>query len=205
MSAPLITVGHGRLDADDLATLLTGAGVQHLVDVRRFPGSRANEAAAKGAIPEICERAGIVYRWEERLGGRRRLTKDEDAASVDVWWQVAAFRAYAAYTRTAEFRAGFDALMADVDAARTAILCSEAVWWRCHRRIIADVAMLERGIEVRHLMHDGRLREAEPSPGARLDAEGHVVWDVREDQGDRENQESREDGADRTARGAGAR
>lgn len=177
MTPPLLTVGHGRLAPDELAQLLTGAGVQTLVDVRRFPGSRANVAAATGRIPEICEGVGIPYRWEKRLGGRRRLTKDEDAASPDTWWQVAAFRAYAAHTRTVEFRAELDALLADVETSRTATLCSEAVWWRCHRRIIADVAMLERGIEVRHLMHDGRLREAEPSPGARRGDDGRVVWD----------------------------
>lgn len=177
MAAPLLTLGHGRMDAAELTALLTGAGVQMLVDVRRFPGSRANPAAAKGSIPAICEEAGIAYRWEERLGGRRRLDAEADAASPDTWWRVAAFRAYAAYTRTAEFREGEDALLADVAAHRTAVMCSESVWWRCHRRIIADVTMLEHGVEVAHLMPDGRLREAEPSPGARLDEHGHVVWD----------------------------
>lgn len=178
MAPPLITVGHGRLEAAQLADLLAGAGIATVVDVRRFPGSRANPAAARGRIPEICAGAGISYRWEERLGGRRRLTADQDAASPDTWWNVAAFRAYAAHTRTEEFRAGFSALVADVERTRTAILCSESVWWRCHRRIIADVAMLERGIEVRHLMPGGALRVGEPSAGARVDDEGHVVWDA---------------------------
>ena len=72
----LLTVGHGRLERDELAELLTGAGIAQLVDVRRFPGSRTNDAAARGAIEEICSGAGIGYRWDERLGGRRRLTKD---------------------------------------------------------------------------------------------------------------------------------
>ncbi|MBB1009390.1 DUF488 domain-containing protein, partial [Dietzia sp. SLG510A3-3B2-2] len=70
----LFTVGHGRLDRDELARLLTGAGVELLVDIRRFPGSRANSAAAKGAVPEIVGEVGIDYRWEEDLGGRRSLT-----------------------------------------------------------------------------------------------------------------------------------
>ncbi|MCG7311291.1 DUF488 family protein [Brachybacterium sp. ACRRE] len=179
-SLQLITLGHGTLSREELADLLTGAGIERLVDVRRFPGSRANEAAAKGSVPEICAEQGIAYRWEERLGGRRRLTKDQDADSPDTWWRVAAFRAYAAWTRTPEFRAGADELLGDCRAARTAIMCSEAVWWRCHRRIIADVMELEHRVEVLDLMHDGTLRPHEPSEGARLDAQGHVVWDGAE-------------------------
>lgn len=180
MDPDLLTLGHGTLSRQELAELLTDAGIERLVDVRRFPGSRANEAAAKGVIPEICAEAGIAYRWDDRLGGRRRLTKDQDRDSPDTWWRVAAFRAYAGWTRTPEFRAGAAELLEDCRAKRTAIMCSEAVWWRCHRRIIADVMDLEHRVEVLDLMHDGTLRPHEPSGGARLDAEGHVVWDGAE-------------------------
>lgn len=178
MSAPLLTLGHGRLDRTELTSLLVGAGVEQLVDVRRFPGSRTNEAAARGVIPELCEAAGIAYRWDERLGGRRRLTAEEDVGSPDTWWRVAQFRAYAAWTRDPAFRSGIDDLLADVVARRTAVLCSESVWWRCHRRIIADVVLLEHDVPVEHLMPDGRLHPHEPSDGARLDAQAHVVWDA---------------------------
>ena len=124
MAPPLITVGHGRLDRDELTALLSGAGIERLVDVRRFPGSRANDAAARGQVEEICEAAGIEYRWEERLGGRRRLTTEQDAASPDTWWRVAAFRAYAAWTREDDFRAAISDLTVDIEAARTAVMCS---------------------------------------------------------------------------------
>ncbi|MFC7457419.1 DUF488 family protein [Brachybacterium sp. GCM10030267] len=174
---PLLTLGHGRLDRADLADLLRGAGIERLVDVRRFPGSRANEAASHGAIEEICENIGVAYRWDERLGGRRRLTKDDDAASADPWWRVAQFRAYAAWTRSDEFRAGIAELLADCARQRTAVMCSESVWWRCHRRLIADVMLLEHQVPVEHLMPSGQLRTHESSAGARLDADGHVVWD----------------------------
>ncbi|ATG50668.1 hypothetical protein CFK38_03380 [Brachybacterium vulturis] len=174
----LLTVGHGRLERDQLADLLTGAGITQLVDVRRFPGSRTNDAAARGAVEEICTGAGIGYRWDERLGGRRRLTKDEDAASPDTWWRVTQFRAYAGWTRSDQFRAGISALRDDVSHARTAVMCSEAVWWRCHRRLIADVMLLEHGVEVLDLMHSGQQRPHEPSEGARLGEDGHVVWDL---------------------------
>ncbi len=177
MAPPLITIGHGRLDRDELTALLSGAGIERLVDVRRFPGSRANDAAARGQVEEICEAAGIEYRWEERLGGRRRLTTEQDAASPDTWWRVAAFRAYAAWTREDDFRAAISDLTVDIEAARTAVMCSESVWWRCHRRIIADVIALEHSIPVEHLMHTGRLSAHEPSEGARLDGSGRILWD----------------------------
>jgi len=171
----VLTFGHGRLERDELADLLTGAGVTGIVDVRRFPGSRANSAAARGAIPELADELGIDYRWDERLGGRRSLTAEEDRASPDTWWRVAAFRAYAAWTRSDDFRAALPELAAEEGDA--AIMCSEAVWWRCHRRIISDVLVLECGVPVRHLMHDGRLDEHEPSDGARVGEDGRVVWD----------------------------
>src|SRR5699024_7007476 len=159
----LLTLGHGRLDREQLTGLRRGAGLEHLVDVRRFPGSRTNEAAARGVVEEVCTDAGISYRWEERLGGRRRLTRDEDAASPDTWWRVAQFRAYAGWTRSEEFRAGIEALRGDLACARTAVMCSEAVWWRCHRRLIADVMLLERGCEALDLQHSGRLSPHAPS------------------------------------------
>lgn len=173
----LLTVGHGRLEQGELADLLTGAGITELVDVRRFPGSRTNEAAARGTIEEICTGAGIGYRWDERLGGRRRLTKEEEADSPDTWWRVAQFRAYAGWTRSQEFRAGIAELRDDLSRGRTAVMCSEAVWWRCHRRLIADVMLLEHHVEVADLMHSGQQRPHEPSEGARLREDGHVVWD----------------------------
>jgi cation transport regulator ChaB len=175
--APLLTFGHGRLDSNTLSALVRDAGIELVVDVRRFPGSRANDAAARGAIPALLETVGIEYRWDQRLGGRRNLTKAEDESSPDTWWRVKAFRGYAAWTRSEDFRAALPELLADVDRARTAVLCSEAVWWRCHRRMIADVVLLELGVEVCHLMHTGALNSHSGSEGARLDADGRLVWD----------------------------
>ncbi|HSJ22839.1 MAG TPA: DUF488 domain-containing protein [Nocardioidaceae bacterium] len=172
--AELLTVGHGRLDEEGLGSVLVGAGVELLVDVRRFPGSRANPAVSRDALPSWLPGFGVDYRWEERLGGRRKLAEGDDA---DPWWQVYAFRAYAAYTRTPEFIAGMSQLLADVAGRRVAVMCSESVWWRCHRRVVADVAVLAHGMTVRHLMHDGRLTEHRPSEGARLRSDGLVVWD----------------------------
>ncbi|WP_281268662.1 DUF488 family protein [Vallicoccus soli] len=154
--------------------LLAGAGVEELVDVRRFPGSRRHPDVAGPALAAELERGGVAYRWEEALGGRRRLAPGDP--SPDAWWQVASFRAYAAHTRTPGFRAALDALLDGAAGRRTAVLCSEAVWWRCHRRLVADVAVLARGRPVDHLMPDGRLAPHRPAAGARVVGDD-LVWD----------------------------
>jgi len=170
----LLTVGHGTLDRAALSDLLRTAGVTTLVDVRRFPGSRAHPHVAADALAGWLPNLGIAYRSEPRLGGRRRLPPG--GVSEDPWWTVEAFRAYAAHTRTPEFAAALDEVLAEAGAATVAVMCSESVWWRCHRRLIADVAVLGRGVPVHHLMPDGRLAEHRPSEGAVLGADGVVRW-----------------------------
>lgn len=173
----MLTFGHGRLTRDELVRLLTGAGVESIVDVRRFPGSRNNVAAARGAIEDLAADLSIDYRQDARLGGRRALNKEQDAASPDTWWEVAAFRAYAHWTRSEEFRRGLAELVTAESGRRTAIMCSEAVWWRCHRRIISDIVKVEYDVPVEHLMHNGRLTEHRVSDGARTGDDGRLVWD----------------------------
>ena len=176
----LLTLGHGTLDRDALTTLLTDAGVGLLVDVRRFPGSRHNPEVGRDALADWLPEAGIDYRWEERLGGRRRRDKDADP-DADRWWRVEAFRAYAAHTRTPEFLAALDDLAADVERGTTAVMCSESVWWRCHRRIVADAALLLKGLDVAHLAHSGKLTEHEPSAGARV-VDGLLRYDTADEE-----------------------
>ncbi|HEU4411852.1 MAG TPA: DUF488 domain-containing protein [Polyangiaceae bacterium] len=172
---PLLTVGHGPADRHRLAELLAGAKVALVVDVRRFPGSRTNPDVRREELARWLPEAGIDYRWEERLGGRRRLRAGEP--EPDTWWTVAAFRAYAAYTRTPDFRAALDEVLAEAAARTVAVLCSESVWWRCHRRLIADVTALGRGVPVLHLMPDGRLAEHRTAEGARRLEGGDLLWD----------------------------
>ena len=173
----LLTLGHGTLDRAALTSLLDDARVTALVDVRRFPGSRRNPDVSRDEMARWLPGAGIAYRWEERLGGRRRLGPQDDP-DADRWWRVEAFRAYAAHTRTPEFLAGLDELADEVeDRDATAVLCSETVWWRCHRRIVADAAVLLRGLEVAHLAHDGRTTVHVPSAGVRV-AGGLLRYDV---------------------------
>ncbi|MDK3258284.1 DUF488 domain-containing protein [Blastococcus capsensis] len=171
---PLLTVGHGPDDRERLGARLSGADVELLVDVRRFPGSRNNPDVRREALEEWLPATGIGYRWAEQLGGRRRLPTGEPVA--DDWWTVAQFAAYAAHTRTAEFAAALDEVLADTAGATVAVMCSESVWWRCHRRLVADVAVLSRRVPVTHLMPDGRLTPHAPAAGAVLAADGQVHW-----------------------------
>ncbi|MGV0872082.1 DUF488 domain-containing protein [Mycolicibacterium sp. XJ879] len=170
----LISVGHGALDKAALSQLLTDAEVEALVDIRRYPNSRHNPDVETGAITAWAAEAGLDYRWDARLGGRRRLPADTEPE--DTWWRVKQFAAYAAYTRTDEFGEAFAELLEQSQQQRTAMMCSEAVWWRCHRRIVADVAVVKFDVPVCHLMHDGRLREHPASEGAQLRDDGQLVW-----------------------------
>ncbi|TDE35336.1 DUF488 domain-containing protein [Actinomadura sp. 6K520] len=175
---PLITFGHGVAGRAELAPLLRDAGVRRVVDVRTAPGSRRNPDARRDDLAEWLPTAGIGYRWERRLGGFRRAAPD----SPDTFWRNASFRGYAGHTRAPEFLAAMDDLLGEAgwDEAgedRTAVMCSESVWWRCHRRLIADFAVLARGRAVLHLAHDGRLTEHPPTSGARLRDDGLLVYD----------------------------
>ncbi len=149
------------------------------MDVRRFPGSRTSPDVARDALADWLPGAGVGYRWEPRLGGRRHVPAG--TPEPDTWWTVAAFRAYAAHTRTPEFTGALDELLTDAAATRTAVMCSEGVWWRCHRRLIADVAVLGRGVAVEHVMPDGRTAPHPVAAGARRQPDGLLVWDGAQD------------------------
>jgi uncharacterized protein (DUF488 family) len=145
--------------------------VRLLVDVRTAPGSRRHPQVARAALAEWLPAAGIDYRWEKDLGGFRKPPPD----SPDVVWREPMFRGYAAWTRQEPFRAALDRVLAAGDG--TVVMCSEAVWWRCHRRLIADVTVLLHDMPVRHLMHDGRLAPHRPTAGARVTPSGLVYDD----------------------------
>lgn len=171
----ILTFGHGTADAEDMTRLLRGAKVDRLVDVRTAPGSRRNPDATRAAMSEWLPAAGIGYRWEKRLGGWRKPLPD----SPDTALRNAAFTGYAGHMRSAEFRAAIADLLAGAAESTTAVMCAESVWWRCHRKMIADFLVLVHRIEVRHLMHDGTLRPHRPSPEARLIAERReLVYDA---------------------------
>ncbi|ATW46831.1 DUF488 domain-containing protein [Streptomyces peucetius] len=172
-SRHLLTFGHSTATGEQIATLLEGAEVLAVVDVRTAPGSRHNPDANRSALEQWMPGRGVAYRWEPRLGGFRKAPPD----SPDTFWQNASFRGYAGYTRDPQFLVAMDELLMQAAAVRTTVMCAEAVWWRCHRRIIADFAVLARGTPVLHLAHDGRLTEHRPTGGARLRDDGLLVYD----------------------------
>lgn len=167
----VLTFGHGTADADEMIRLLAGAGVTRLVDVRTAPGSRRNPDAGRDVLARRLPEAGIRYRWDKRLGGWRKPRPD----SPDTALRNRSFGGYAGHMRSAEFLAAIDDLLTDAAEAPTAVMCAESVWWRCHRRLIADFLVLARGVVVDHLMHDGTRQPHRPSPQARLLPERRVL------------------------------
>ena len=169
----LLTVGHGTLSASEFTSLVTGAGVTLLVDVRSYPGSRRHPQFGRAEMERWLPPAGIEYRWERRLGGRRPVRPD----SPHVALRHPAFRGYADHMASPAFGQALDSLVEWAAARRTAVMCAESLWWRCHRRLLADAAVLLRSVDVRHLLHDGRLVPHSVTEGARVD-DGHLVYDI---------------------------
>jgi uncharacterized protein (DUF488 family) len=169
----LLTYGHGTDSAERTAGILASAGVTALVDIRTAPGSRRHPQFARVAMEEWLPRAGIGYRWEKRLGGFRKPSP----GNPDVAWREDMFRGYAEHMRSADFAVAVDAVLAEAGAGQVAVMCSESLWWRCHRRLLADFVAVARGTEVRHLMHDGRTEAHRPSDGLRLREDGLLVYD----------------------------
>ncbi|HSK97143.1 MAG TPA: DUF488 domain-containing protein [Euzebyales bacterium] len=168
----LFSVGHGTLTTDDFAALLHQADIAAVVDVRRFPGSRRHPHFGADAMQQWLSRTGIAYRWEERLGGRRSRRPD----SINVGLRNDSFRGYADYMAEPPFGEALTAVLEDARQRPTAVLCAESLWWRCHRRLIADAAVLVHGADVRHLLHDGHLAPHRVTDSARR-AGDVVVYD----------------------------
>jgi uncharacterized protein (DUF488 family) len=163
----LLTLGHGTATVEELLALLAGAGVQRLVDVRTAPGSRRQPHVRREAMAGWLDGAGVGYRWEPELGGFRKPAP----ASGNHALRHPAFRGYADYMRTPRFWSALDRLLAEAADAPAAAMCSESLWWRCHRRLLADAAVLVRGVEVLHLDHRGRLAPHRPTGGVRRDGD----------------------------------
>ncbi|MGE5293015.1 MAG: DUF488 family protein, partial [Micromonosporaceae bacterium] len=174
MAPRLLTVGHGTATRDEFAALLLTAGAQLVVDVRSAPGSRRFPQYRRAELAEWLPAAGIGYRWEPDLGGFRRPTP----VSPNVSLRHPSFRAYADYMATEPFRQAMARLLGDVSGQVTAIMCAEALWWRCHRRLIADAATILCGAAVLHLGHDGRLSAHHLTEGVRHGPGGTLLYDL---------------------------
>jgi uncharacterized protein (DUF488 family) len=170
-TAPIVwSVGHSTRSASEFRTLLAIHDIELVADVRRYPGSRRLPHFASEALQDDLESAGISYRWLPALGGRRPASKD----SVNTGWRHSAFRGYADYTASEEFAEGLMELLMLALGMRTAIMCAEVLWWRCHRRLIADI-LTWLGIEVRHIVDERTTELHRLAPPARV-VGGMLTW-----------------------------
>lgn len=159
----LWTLGHSTLDLPEFLKLVQAHGIEFLADIRRYPASRRYPQFNAEALAAALAGQGVAYGHFEALGGRRSARPH----SPNTLWRNASFRGYADYMQTPEFQAALEALERAASRKRTAIMCSEAVWWRCHRQLVAD-ALTARGAEVRHIAGTGEPKVHTLTKGARV-------------------------------------
>lgn len=150
------TIGHSTRLWDEFLGLLEIHGIQAIADVRRFPGSRRHPWFASDAMAEALPAIGVDYLWIPELGGRRRVQPNSPNGA----WDNAAFQGYADHMASKEFEEGLDKALRLVRGTRTALMCAEAPWWRCHRRLISDL-LTHRDYPVLHILGSGA---AQPHP-----------------------------------------
>lgn len=174
----LFTIGHSTHPLDEFLKLLAAHGIEALADIRRYPGSRKYPHFNRESLASTMPQAGVEYRWIESLGGRR---KQPGGSTRNLGLRNQSFRNYADYMATPEFHEAIGTLLELARRKRTAFMCSEGVYWRCHRRLVSDYLTV-RGIEVRHIMPAGGLRPHMLTEGARMEG-GEVSYpSPREDE-----------------------
>jgi uncharacterized protein (DUF488 family) len=157
------TIGHSTRSANELLAALEAHGIEVLVDVRRLPGSNRLPQFDSATLEQTLAERGIDYRWIAQLGGRRRPDPD----SPNTGWRHPAFRAYADHIATEEFADGLFELLMIAGGRRTVIMCAEVLWWRCHRRLIADV-LVTLGFTVVHIFDADKQEVHRLAPPAML-------------------------------------
>ena len=172
------TIGHSTRTQDDFLRVLSVHGVDAIADVRRFPGSKRHPHFAREALEQSLPAAGIEYLWLPQLGGRRRPRKD----SPNDGWRNEAFRGYADHIESAEFDEGLQALEALAGRRRTAMMCSELLWWRCHRSLVSDV-LKARGWKVLHVVDAAPPKEHPWTAPARI-VDGRLDYSAPSGSGD---------------------
>ncbi|MBV8636758.1 MAG: DUF488 domain-containing protein [Candidatus Eremiobacteraeota bacterium] len=174
----LWTLGHGTASESELAALLQSQGIENVVDVRKIPksGKHPHVWAEKMAlwVPTL---SGATYEWHPEFGGFRKADPD----SPNVALRNTSFRAYADYMQTPQFLGAFDELMRRAEQSRIAIMCSESVWWRCHRRLMSDAATLLHDADVQHIMHTGKTTPHKLTEGVRVTGQGVLQYDAGEE------------------------
>jgi uncharacterized protein (DUF488 family) len=173
-TAAFYTIGHSTRSLEEFGDLLSENGIGLVADVRTMPRSRTNPQFNTDVLPDALAAQGISYRHLAELGGLRGKRKDQPQ-SPNTFWENSSFRNYADYAGTEAFRAGLATLRTLGHERTTAIMCAEAVWWRCHRRIIADY-LITAGEDVFHIMAPGKAEPARLTPAARLTGNGVILY-----------------------------
>jgi len=172
------TIGHSTRGLSELIAALKAAGVDSVADIRRYPQSRRHPHFNREALAPALMEAGISYRHFPALGGRR-TSRADGKPSPNQLWREPAFRNFADYAETAEFKTAFVELVALARSGRPAILCAEAVWWRCHRRIVADY-LIAAGFAVEHIFDERKREPATLMPGAVAQPDGTIRYEGNE-------------------------
>jgi len=181
MTLPFYTVGHSTRSIEEFAGLLQAASVDLVVDIRTVPKSRANPQYNKEILPELLAPFHIGYEQITELGGLRSKSK-ETSPEVNGFWENRSFHNYADYALTETFHSGLERVIALGRERRCAVMCAEAVWWRCHRRIVADY-LIGRDETVFHLMNKNRIEPASLTRGAWVDDSGVVFYPADKPEG----------------------
>jgi uncharacterized protein (DUF488 family) len=167
----IFTVGHGTRSTEEFVRILRSAGIERLVDVRTAPGSRKHPQFGRAELAATLEAAGVEYVWRKDLGGWRKPRPDSPHRAL----RSPGFRGYADHMETDQFDQAVRWLIETSTRSPTAVMCAESMWWRCHRRMIAD-ALTARGCAVTHLLSEDRRQPHRLHPAARLDGT-RVVYD----------------------------
>ena len=170
----IFTIGHSTRAIDDFVSLLRHVGVDLVIDIRAFPRSRANPHFDIDVLPRTLVAEGIAYLHTPALGGRRPRRAGASPATGSIWLE-ASFRNYADYAETDAFRSAIDDVLGIARDHRVVLMCAEAVWWRCHRRIVADY-LLARGARVEHILDARRVTPAFLTPGATVRPDGTLDY-----------------------------
>ena len=174
MAQVFFTVGHSNRSLRGFIDLIASAGIRFVADIRKMPMSRANPQFNRDTLAKALASHGIGYEHVARLGGLRG--KDWRVPfEVNALWENRSFHNYADYALSPDFHAGLEDVLKKGDVQPCTVMCSEAVWWRCHRRIVADY-LIAQGRQVLHVMGEGRLDPARLTPGAVVRADASIVY-----------------------------
>jgi uncharacterized protein (DUF488 family) len=174
MSKPFFTIGHSTRPAQEFIALIKNADIRLVVDVRTVPRSRTNPQFNRDVLPASLALHGVAYEHVAALGGLRGKQPGV-SPDLNAFWDNASFHNYADYAMSETFRSSLEKLRETGRASRLTVMCAESLWWRCHRRIIADY-LIAAGEEVFHILGPGHVERAHLTPAAEVSQDGTITY-----------------------------